>query len=475
MDKNELERYLFEAEGKDKSELSLENPYREIGFDGEKKRLGWVRNIPFLKIKQYLEKILEIIGDKENFIFVGMGGSINGIKVLLSLFKEHSLYALDNLDPAATEQILTKIKNIDKTLIIPISKSGTTKETQLLSFTLKELFKKESRREHFLMLSDPASFTKLDSLGWSGAKKLPIQFDGEADIGGRFSCPHTLIFFFPLFLLLNRDFGKLQVIYQTYISHQEEIRNQAYCFTQKYKEKKSAYFYPVVKKSLQEVFSSWCYQIFQESLGGKKEGFSAKTIVFQDKNDNMFLPLELNLTIDNSAVYIMCQMYFFQIFIAFYAAAQKVNFVNQDFVEKYKNVMKKLEAESPEEIVPLKLDHVIEEVQRKIDTDCHFIEVVLYFYPRPDVVCKIKDTFRGAFKDRRIFTVVGSDWNHHSYQATFGDENTFYVFLLSSAYLTELFPISVDTLSRNIETLKLISKATHSTLADKSLLFSLSF
>ncbi|MBU0897018.1 MAG: hypothetical protein KKB76_05300 [Candidatus Omnitrophica bacterium] len=60
MDKNELERYLFEAEGKDKSELSLENPYREIGFDGEKKRLGWVRNIPFLKIKQQ-RKIINLL------------------------------------------------------------------------------------------------------------------------------------------------------------------------------------------------------------------------------------------------------------------------------------------------------------------------------------------------------------------------------------------------------------------------------
>ena len=52
-----LEKYLLEAEGKDKGEISSDNPYQEIGFDGEKGRLGWVRALSYVQIKEILEEI----------------------------------------------------------------------------------------------------------------------------------------------------------------------------------------------------------------------------------------------------------------------------------------------------------------------------------------------------------------------------------------------------------------------------------
>ncbi|MDD5195719.1 MAG: hypothetical protein PHQ96_08630, partial [Candidatus Omnitrophica bacterium] len=207
-----LEQYLLEAVGKTQNELPPDNPYRESGFDGDKKRLGWLKVTPFSKIKEALTRLQEILEGKDCFIFTGIGGSANGIKALLSLFKGAPLYILDSLDPAALKALTLKIKNIDRTLVIPISKSGSTSETQLLSCALKELFG-NGWKNHFLWLVDPPAFEKLDTLGWSGAKKIPIQFDEDTDIGGRFSCPHTLIFFLPLFLLLKKDFAQLQRIY----------------------------------------------------------------------------------------------------------------------------------------------------------------------------------------------------------------------------------------------------------------------
>jgi len=81
-----LEQYLLVATGKDKEEISSNNPYKKIGFDGDKRRLGWIRVTPFNLIKDSLLGISPLLKGKENFIFVGMGGSINGIKTLFFLW-----------------------------------------------------------------------------------------------------------------------------------------------------------------------------------------------------------------------------------------------------------------------------------------------------------------------------------------------------------------------------------------------------
>jgi hypothetical protein len=467
-----LEQYLLDAQGKEKEEVSSSNPYGKIGFDNGKKRLGWVRVTPFTLIKDSLLKISPLLAGKENFIFIGMGGSINGIKTLFSLFKGHKLFALDSLDPAATKAILKKIKNINKTLVISISKSGTTQETQLLSAALREFFGKNWPK-HFLWLADPVAHEKLNSLGWEQAQRMPIQFDAESDVGGRFSCPHTLIFFLPLFLLLKQDFRKLKEVYDSYVSSLEAARSEAYLFAEKYKDKEPPYFFPQVKGKLGESFSSWIVQLFQESLGSKKENFNVKTTGILKAKNSLFLPVKLKVKINNPVAYLMNQMYFFQVFIAFYSAFKDINFVDQEFVEKYKDTMRKIEGSRTDDIISLNLSKVINEVKGRISEKQKFIEVVLYFHPSKEIIAKVSRAFGKAFGGRMLFVFVGSDWNHHSYQAAFADKNTFYVFLLASNYDNDIEGISREMLNKNVEKLKIISKATYLTLEDKSLLFRL--
>lgn len=469
---NRLEQYLLSAQGKEKEEISSNNPYVKIGFDNGKRRLGWMRVIPFETIKETLLKIAPLLKGKESIIFVGMGGSINGIKTLFHLFRGHKLFSLDSLDPAAIKAILGKIKDINKTLVISISKSGTTQETQLLSLALKEKFGKNWHK-HFLWLADPNAFEKLDTLGWQSARKMPIQFDGEADIGGRFSAPHTLIFFLPLFLLLKQDFNKLKKIYDCYLSFLEAAREEAYLLAEKYKDKEPAYFYPQVSPDLGDSFSSWIVQLFQESLGSKKENFSPKTMCSVKKQGNLFLPVKLKAKIDNPIAALMTQMYFFQVFVAFYSAFKEINFVEQEFVEKYKGAMRQIEGSRTGEITVLSLSKIITEVKEKISDKQKFVEVVLYFHPSKEIISKVKRAFSRAFAGRMILVFVGSDWNHHSYQAAFADKNTFYVFLLASNYIDKVEGISAETLNKNIEKLKIISKATYLTIEDKSILCSL--
>ncbi len=469
---NTLEKYLLDAEGKSQDLVPSDNPFKMVGFDKDKKRLGWVRVTPFEVINDTLSELLPALKGKDSFIFIGMGGSINGMKTLFSLFKGHKLFALDSLDPQAIAEILKNIKNIERTLIIPISKSGTTLETQSLAKTLKEVFG-DNWPEHFLWLADPEAFPKLDSLGWQGAKKAAIQFDGQSDIGGRFSCPHTLIFYLPLFLLLKMDFSKLEAVYDTYLSYLENARRGACELAEKYKDETRTYFFPQISGNFGSNFSSWIVQLFQESLGSKKEGFYVKTICNLKAKSDLFLPVAFKAKINNPVSSLMAQMYFFQLFVAFYSALKNINFVDQDFVEKYKNEMRKLAGEKVAGIPDFGLKEIIAEVGTRASLSQKFIEVVLYFHASAKIIETIQNSFSKAFKDKIVLVFVGSDWNHHSYQAAFSDKNTFYVFLLAQKYNTSLKNISSEILQDNVEKLKLISKATYLTIKEKSLLSSL--
>lgn len=469
---NMLEKYLLDAEGKTRESLPEANPFKRIGFDKDKKRLGWMRVIPFGVMKDYLSDLLPLLEDKEAFIFIGMGGSINGMKTLFYLFKGHKLFALDSLDPAAIEEILKKIKNLEKTLVISISKSGTTLETQSLSNTLKGLFGNDWKK-HFLWLADPAAFEKLDSLGWQGVKRAPIQFDGESDIGGRFSSPQTLVFFLPLFLLLKNDFNKLKKIYDTYLSSLETARKEACLFAEKYKDKDCAYFVPQTSGNFGNSFSSWIVQLFQESLGSKKDNFHVKTICDLKKKNASFLPLKLKAKINNPVASLMAQMYFFEVFVAVFSGLKGINFVEQDYVEKYKDEMRKLSGQKVTGVAQYSLKEVINQAGEMVKRERKFIEVVLYFHPSEKTIKTIKSLFSRFFKDKIILVFVGSDWNHHSYQAAFADKNTFYVLLLAKNYNTNLKGIAPGILQENVEKMKLISKATYLTLKEKALLSSL--
>lgn len=477
---NNLKNYLLEAAQSNQSDLPFDNPYKNVGFDQGKGRLGWVKPVSFSKIKESLEQIYLLTKNKNSFIFVGMGGSINGIKPLLALIGQNNFYTLDNLDPEALSGILDKINDLNKTLVIPISKSGTTKETQFLALTLKEIFSNrlgvDKWQSSFLWLSDPTSFKRLDALGWAGVRKISIQLDEGTDIGGRFSSPHTLIFLLPLFLLLNNDFDKLKGIYNHFISLQPEIIAKAYEYCQKYARKDNAYFSPQTNTSWVGSFSPWIIQLFQESLGSKENDLEVKTLL-NSKDISGFFSLELEMIISNEVVLLMSQMYFFQAFIAFYSAQRKINFVAQDFVEKYKAQMRKLESDlgkNKDGIKSVNLVQLINSIKERITPGQKFIEVVLYFYPTPSLCKSMKAAFDQAFGQKITLIFIGSDWNHQAYQAAFKSKDTFYVLLTAACYKMSVPDVSRQSLSRNVSALELVATATYFTIKDKSLLFAYS-
>ncbi len=93
------------------------------------------------KVRNFAHSILSgtILSQKnirfENILLIGIGGSALGPQFVEKVFREPkqklSFYVLDNTDPDGFDMIYEElVEKLDRTLVIIISKSGSTKETQ---------------------------------------------------------------------------------------------------------------------------------------------------------------------------------------------------------------------------------------------------------------------------------------------------------------------------------------------------------
>jgi len=468
-----LDGYLQEATGVQKDSLDDANPFKETAFDGQSPRLGWVKLPDFSLIQAKLEGLKPALSGKKKFAFLGIGGSGNGIKVVLEQFKDAPLYVLDSLDPAAAKDVLKKLAGTEDALVIPVSKSGTTKETQSLALLFKDLFG-ERWSGHFLWMADEPAFAKLDAAGWQGCPKVTIQVDGGQDIGGRFSCPQTLIFWLPLYLASGQDISRCRALYQQYAGFAEVLRRKAFKAATRAAGLEAAYFFPVAGGKVTPAFCAWATQLFQESLGAKSQSLAkVKTLAFPWQYREDFLKIRPGARSKDKLVSRMLAMYFFQLFTAYYAALRKINFVNQDYVEAYKSQMRKLENEAPQDLPSKSIPTIIEETRGRLKPDTRFIEVVLYCYAKNSFVNKLRDAFRAAFPDKQILIFAGSDWNHHSYQAVSADQETLFVLLLRDSYSRRIPGVDSKLVAANTAALRLIARATYLTIQDKAILAAL--
>ncbi len=463
--------YLYQAAGRqNQNEVDNSNLFKEIGFDRGFPRLGWVKPPSWNMVELVLRRLDRYLENKDQFVFIGMGGSINGIKTLHALAPGAPVYCLDSLDPEAVRGTIGAISDKSRTLVIPITKSGTTTESQLLARTFQE-FLGEGWQEQFLWLSDREAFEKLDALGWQECSRDTIQIDGHSDIGGRFTSPHTLIFILPLYLMLNRDLNRLKTVYTEYLSLVEQIDRDAQALARQYRECDSAFFFVPVRQKIKAEITTWITQLFQESLGSKKDGFYAKTIVGATEQEG-FLPVDFDLSGQDDYVYLMGLMHYLHIFVASFAFYKNINFVNQPSVEKYKQTMKTLE--NAELIVPEKtdLEKLMNDIEGRLSPSMRFIEVLLYFHPSGELLRRLEEFLLERFPGKVSFIFLGSDWNHHSFQAAFKDIYSLYV-ILTKDYLKEVPGLSAETLENNITTMRRICQATYQTIEDKALYLSL--
>ncbi len=150
-----------------------------------KKRNQGFLNLPKVKAQVLAVKNLadKFRGKFEDIVVLGIGGSALGINCIrdciLGKFSNYSsprLFVIDNLD---TISEIESLINLDKTLFIVISKSGTTPETMAQYF----YFKEKVSRENFVFITD-SNEGELRKIG----EDLKINMlDIPANVGGRFS------------------------------------------------------------------------------------------------------------------------------------------------------------------------------------------------------------------------------------------------------------------------------------------------
>ena len=150
----------------------------------EAKWLGWLDEP--MRMRSRIGDLLTFVEDLtapgivDTFVLLGMGGSSLAPEVIRRTFESESFHVLDTTHPAAVRRITDQL-DLDRTLFVAASKSGTTLETRC---HLDYFWERAGKRgELFAAITDPGS--ELEAL--ARERKFAGVFDGVPTIGGRYS------------------------------------------------------------------------------------------------------------------------------------------------------------------------------------------------------------------------------------------------------------------------------------------------
>lgn len=455
-------------------ELPKDNRYREYGFDKGAPRLGWLNAPSAEDVRKNLEQFAQKASGMRHMIFIGMGGSINTVKALNAILGENSginIYAYDQMDPAALEEIRQSIGDeLDLTLVVSISKSATTKETHELSNNLRDLFENAGLdvADHYLWMIDMSKENELAKRGWDGVETIPIQVDRKEDVGGRNTAPMTNIFFLPLLTLVDFDYDVLYR-YEQFTDRMDELQELAARKAREVYNTGSPYFAIYTDEGSRQALETWFTQLVQESLGGKIGTLNPKTTVASEQRPapNYFTRIDLPSD-EDPVLSMMLGTYFMEVFTALIAHHYGLNPITQDNVEIYKRKMRELAEASIPDAETVGLQGLIERIRQTV-TDSHkFVEVVLYGHASQAQLDRIQAYLAEHLK-QKVFVFVGSDWNHHSYQGAPDNGETLFVIATKERYTDRIEGVSQERIDQNIRDLRVIAYATYETLQDKAL------
>ena len=142
--------------------------------------LGWLDEP--LRMRERVDELLEFAAnvDFDRVVLLGMGGSSLAPEVLKRSFGVQTFDALDTTHPAAIRRLESEL-DLERTLFVAASKSGTTLETRS---HLEYFWERAGRRgDRFLAITDPGS--ALERL--ASERGFQDVFPGEPTIGGRYS------------------------------------------------------------------------------------------------------------------------------------------------------------------------------------------------------------------------------------------------------------------------------------------------
>jgi transaldolase / glucose-6-phosphate isomerase len=142
--------------------------------------LGWLDEPA--RTRDRADELLEfaMTADFEQVVLLGMGGSSLAPDVMRRLFGSETFHILDTTHPAAIRRVESEL-DLERTLFVSASKSGTTLETRCHT---DYFWERTGRRwDRFAAITDPGS--ELETL--AGERSFLDVFPGEPTIGGRYS------------------------------------------------------------------------------------------------------------------------------------------------------------------------------------------------------------------------------------------------------------------------------------------------
>ena len=223
----------------------------------------------------------------KNIIIIGMGGSILGTKSIYSFFKKKikkNVFFFDNLDPNL-QSAYKKIKKIQNSCFIVVSKSGTTLEVLTNFFTI---FSKNLLKNKLIVITEKRS-SPLTELG----NKLKAEIIEHKDfIGGRYSVLSEVgMLPSALMGLKIKDFKNLDKLLKNKYFVSSLIHNVAYIYTLSSKGVKNSVLLSYDAK-LNDL-CHWYQQLTAESLGKKSKGITP-IVSYVPKDHHSLLQLFLD-------------------------------------------------------------------------------------------------------------------------------------------------------------------------------------
>ena len=230
----------------------------------EKETIGYY-NLPFQDTNAYKEYAKTV--KQSNIVVIGIGGSTLGTYAIYKFLKHSKeltkkLFFLETTDPI---DIKSKVEGIDleDTLFIVISKSGTTVETISIWKYIHSLVKIDKTNTVIITESD----SKLNAYAQANEMKT---FEIPKDVGGRFSV-FSAVGLLPLAIVgidIDEILRGTQEVHNSFFSQSDEYINilkKARFFV----EYKNRFNINVVfsYSSRLEGFNKWYIQLWGESLG----------------------------------------------------------------------------------------------------------------------------------------------------------------------------------------------------------------
>jgi transaldolase/glucose-6-phosphate isomerase len=146
----------------------------------EDRWLGWLDEPLRMRERALeLEELAAATADYTDVVLLGMGGSSLAPEVLRRTFGNERLHVLDTTHPAAIRRIADGF-DLERTLFVGASKSGTTLETRS---HLDFFWERVGNGDSFVAITDPGS--ELERV--AGERGFRAVVSGEPTIGGRYS------------------------------------------------------------------------------------------------------------------------------------------------------------------------------------------------------------------------------------------------------------------------------------------------